>query len=151
MIYDNIKNLSQYAFLGKNFAKAAEFAVENDLAAMQTGHYEIDGENLFINVLDRELTQMPTTWEVHGRYADIQLLLEGSESIGICPISHLAEKPVIDEEKDCTFFEDLDGSLMELSPGEFIIALPQDIHKPNCPGSKSSRSKKMVFKVLLDE
>ena len=151
MIYDSIKNLSQYAFLGKNFAKAAKFAEENDLHAMQAGHYEIDGENLFINVLDRELTQMPTTWEVHGRYADIQLLLEGNEVIGVCPLSRLAETPVIDAEQDCALFEDLDGSLTELAPGEFIIALPQDIHKPNCPGSKSSRSKKMVFKVLLDE
>ena len=150
MIYDSIKNLSQYAFLGKNFAKAAKFAEGNDLHAMQAGHYEIDGENLFINVLDRELTQMPTTWEVHGRYADIQLLIEGSEAIGTYPVSRLAEKPVIDEEKDCALFEDLDGSLTELEPDEFIIALPQDIHKPNCPGSKGSHSKKMIFKVLLD-
>ena len=149
MIYDNIKNLSQYAFLGKNFEKAAKFAAENDLASMKPGHYEIDGETLFINVLDRELNEMPATWEVHGRYADIQLLLEGSEILGMCPLSRLAEPPMVDAEKDCALFEDLEGSFIELAPGEFIIALPQDIHKPNCPGSKGSRSKKMIFKVLL--
>lgn len=150
MIYDNIKNLSRYVFLGKNFEKAAKFAAENDLYAMEAGHYEIDGEKLFINVIERELSSMPNVWEAHRRYADIQLLLEGSEAIGTCPLSRLAEKSVIDEKKDCVFFEDLSGSLTELEPGEFIIALPQDIHKPNCPGSKGSHSKKMIFKVLLD-
>ena len=150
MIYDNIKNLFQYASLGSNFEKAAKFAAENNLAAMEAGHYEIDGEKLFINVLDRELVSEPTTWEVHGRYADIQLLLEGSEAIGICPLSRLNELPVIEPESDSAVFENLDGSFTELAPGEFIIALPQDVHKPNCPGSKGSHSKKAIFKVLLD-
>lgn len=94
---------------------------------------------------------MPKTWELHKKYADIQLLLEGSESIGTYPVSRLERLPEINPEKDCVLFETLSGSLTELEPGEFIIALPQDIHKPNCPGSKGSRSKKAIFKVLLGE
>ena len=151
MIFDHISNLGQYAFLGKNFAAAAKFAAENDLEALTPGRDEIDGERLYINVLDRELTAVPETWEVHRRYADIQLLLSGSETIGVCPLRRVRENVSFDEPNDCALFKGLTGELVALQPGEFILVLPQDVHLPNCPGNTGSHSKKAIFKVLLDE
>ena len=151
MVFDNIANLKEYAFLGKNFAAAAEFAASADLKALAVGRHEIDGERLYINVLERELETVPETWEVHRRYADIQLLLDGSEKIGVFPKSRLNEEEDFDEKNDCALFKGLPGALIDLKPGEFIIALPQDVHLPNCPGSAGSHSKKAIFKVLLDD
>ena len=151
MIFDHISNLGQYAFLGKNFAAAAKFAAENDLNALSPGRHEIDGERLYINVLERELTTTPETWEVHRRYADIQLLLSGSEKIGVCPLSRIQESADFDEQNDCALFKGQDGELVALRPGEFVLVLPQDVHLPNCQGNNGSYSKKAIFKVLLDK
>jgi len=149
MIFDHISNISAYAFLGKNFETAVKYLENTDLASLAAGHYDIDGEKVYANIFERELTQVPTLWEVHKKYADIQLVIAGSEILGCCPLHRLHEQPVFGD-NDCAVFNGLEGTMAELQAGEFIIAMPQDVHQPNCPGKPGPYSKKMVVKVLLE-
>ena len=151
MIADHVSHLDQYAVLGRNFETAARFVRETDLNALAPGHYEIDGQRVFANVLDRELEQAPPAWEVHAKYADIHLILEGAEEIGCFPLHRLPQPPVMDEEGDCALISGLEGVLVPLQAGEFLICLPQDVHLPNVPHGKTSRSKKLILKVLMEE
>lgn len=151
MVTDHVSTLKQYAGLGKNFETAIRYVEGLNPDTVEAGHYEIDGERVYANVFDRDLTQMPVTWEMHQKYADIHLVLSGSEVIGYYPLTRLAEVPAFPEDDDNVLMEGLDGTLVPLEAGEFMIALPQDVHLPNCPGKSCAHSKKMVLKVLMDE
>lgn len=149
MIFDNISNIDQYASLGGNFAEAIAFARKAFSEQLPVGHYALNNEKLFANIIERDLVSPPAKWECHAKYADIQLILEGSEVIGICPVSHVSEPFEIDENEDIALFKDLEGTMVKLQAGDFIIALPQDIHLSNGPGKLGPHSKKVVIKVLL--
>ena len=150
MIYDHVSNLHQYSALGRHFETAARFVESLDLSAVAAGHYDVDGENVYANVIERELTQAPALWEYHRRYADIHLLLKGDEVVGCLPISRLTDPPAVDEATDCATVGDLSGAMIALRPGEFVIALPQDVHLPNVPREGGGWSKKMIVKVRME-
>lgn len=150
MIADHLSNWKQYAGLGKNFEAAFRFAQNADPAAIETGRHEIDGENAYAIVVDRELTEVPVLWEMHERYADVHLILDGSETVGCYPISRLQSVPAFDRDTDSAVVEGIEGAMIGLEKGEFVIALPQDVHLPNCPGKGGPYSRKMILKVLLD-
>jgi len=149
MIIDSIENISQYAILGKNFETAARFIKNADLAALAPGRVEIDGDRVYAIVSEKQLTQRPENWEVHKRYADIQIIVEGSEIIGYYPMSRYKGPVEFPQGKDAVLFTGLQGLDIALSGGEFVLALPQDMHCPNCPGTTQGTVKKVVVKVLL--
>lgn len=149
MITNHVSKLSICAVLGENFERAIRFAAEVDLDAVEVGHYELDGKLVYANVIERQLHEMPALWEVHEQYADIHLILAGSESIGYCPISRLKEIPVVDPSTDSALINNVSGALIDLEAGEFLVAMPEDVHLPNCPGKHGAYSKKMIIKVRI--
>lgn len=148
MIVDHISHLEQYSFLGENFRTAIRFILDTDVNALPAGQHEVDGDRVFVSVLERDLTEKPTVWEKHERYADIHLIMEGSETIGYCAQETCGQEFVFSEGSDCVMAEGLTGSMIELRAGEFLIALPQDVHQPN--GPLEGYSKKLMVKILMD-
>ena len=82
MILDQAKNLDFYKSLGVEgrYAKAIEWLKANDLAALENGKYEIDGKNVYANVMT--YTTLPweeAKYEAHENYTDIQYVIDGTE------------------------------------------------------------------------
>ena len=52
MIFDEKKNLNFYRSLGigERYAKAVDFLMNTDLAALEDGKHEIDGKDVYANV-----------------------------------------------------------------------------------------------------
>lgn len=151
MIIDNIKYISQYKGLSPNFRTAVEFLQRTCLDELKTGRFEIDGSNVYAIVSDKDLDVVPTDWEMHNKYADIQFVISGCESIGYYPRMKLETEPVFPEGKDGVTMKGVDGVFHELNDGDFMILLPQDVHLPNCPGTKGNHSKKILLKVIVDD
>lgn len=74
-------------------------------------------------------------FETHVKYADLQYGLEGGERILVVPAEGMA---VVDdrlEESDIRFHAEPGGGLVHdftLTPGAFLLLLPEDAHKPGC-------------------
>lgn len=151
MIADSFEHINCYAGLGAGFAAAIAYLQSASLDTIKPGHYPIDGENVYANVVERELTQPATKWEAHDQYADIHLILAGNEQIGCYPRARLAEALVCDTASDCAVTKGLDGVIVPLRVGEFVIALPQDVHMPNIPSPLGTYSKKLIVKIRLDK
>lgn len=151
MIYDQVKNLGNYASLGENFAKAAAFVEKNDLAALPLGKTEIAGNDVFVAVSEYEpLEKEEKSYESHDRYADIQIVVSGCEEIGYLPREKAGASKGYQADNDLTFYEEGDdaGLYLPISPDMCAILLPEDVHKPGCrPGSGKVR--KAVVKVKL--
>ncbi len=108
MIFDTAKNLDFYRNLGveDRYAKAVDFLKNTDLEKLEPGKYEIDGKNVFANVV--EYTTIPweeAKYEAHHNYTDIQYVISGSEIMTYARIDELNEKVPYNDEKDVVFYD----------------------------------------------
>ena len=68
MVYDTLENIGQYAGMFDHLDTAIEFIQANDLDALPLGKTEIDGENVFVNVVETDtLPAEGRAFETHTR------------------------------------------------------------------------------------
>ncbi|MFR9650138.1 MAG: YhcH/YjgK/YiaL family protein [Rikenellaceae bacterium] len=149
MIFDSLKNAEQYYSIAPRLKAAFEFIKSTDLLSYEPGRYEIDGDDIFVNIAHRELKKAEDAkLEVHNDYIDIQMMIEGDvESYGWSPRSDMTQ-PVgeFDAVKDIQFFEDKAQMYYTLKVGQFCIMLPEDAHAPMVGEGFAKRA---IFKVKI--
>lgn len=113
------------------------------------GHYELQGEDVFMNVM-QFATQGPEQKkaELHAQYIDIQLLLAGEERIlfGMTGSARQCEERYSAE--DYQLCNGIEGEQsVVLQPGMFVVFMPEEPHKPGCCVDAAGEIKKVVVKV----
>ncbi len=149
MILDSISNAELYYSVSPRLAKAFAYIQSTDLNALEAGRHEIDGDEIFINIMERELkTPSDAKLEVHNNYADIQIVVSGEqEGFGYLERCKLCDP--IDEfntAKDIQLFNDTPQTIYYIRPGQFTLLLPEDGHAPLIG---EGTVKKAVVKVKL--
>ena len=72
MIVDSFDYIACYKGLHPNLDKAIDWLNSHTLDALENGKTIIDGENVFVNVMDADLRDADgAAFEYHRRYADI--------------------------------------------------------------------------------
>ena len=148
MILDSLKNAASTLALNPLFKQAFDFIQKNDLSKMELGKTILDGDKLFISVMEID-GKLPEAakMESHVKYIDIQVVLSGVETMGWTAIEHCTEAiEPYNAEKDLQFFADKPSTLITVHPGEFAIFFPEDGH---APGIGNGLIKKAVVKVLV--
>ncbi len=151
MILDHWSNLIRYAGLGAGFETAVRLLAEKKPEDFAPGKLPVDGERVYISVREADLTGRPERWEAHRRYADIQILLDGSEAIVYAPATQAKPSIAYDGGKDVEFYEGIQGLHCVLMPGDFMILFPGELHAPDRPEGLDGYSKKLVVKVLMEK
>ena len=150
MILSHLQSSSRYESLHPLFKQAFDYIKANDLSKVEAGRIELDGANLFINVVDTEL--FPVTGaklEAHCKYIDIHVPLTQAELIGVEHISGVGESEApFDEENDFALYSYSRPTWTLVKPGEFLIVYPEDTHAP-LVGKGAQR--KLIVKVLMPE
>ena len=146
-IVDKVENLGKYAALGENFAKAVAFLQKADFAALPLGRNEVDGDNVWVNAAVAELAPLASKKpEVHRRYFDIQIPLDGEETYGLAKFDPAAAGS-FDEAKDIGFYDQA-VEPVTVRPGEFAILWPNVCaHAPGCSLDGARTIRKLVVKV----
>jgi YhcH/YjgK/YiaL family protein len=102
MIIDSIKNWKSYDGILPYYREAVEFAMT--LKDKPAGRYEcgsLPEGAVFAMVQEGEHRPLAgAKAEAHRRYADMQIMLEGGETVGYIDIAGLEEAVPFDEEKD---------------------------------------------------
>lgn len=145
-------SLTQTAFFGglpERLQWVLAYLAELPLAELSCGRHEIDGELLFMNVMEFDTQPAESKKaEMHRTYADVQLLISGIESIEystLTPTEHLEPYHADD---DYQLIADIpDKSQLRMLPGMFALFLPGEPHKPGCQIAGSGTIKKVVVKV----
>lgn len=151
MIFDQAKNLDFYKTLGigDRYAKAVEFLKHTDLAALENGRHEIDGDDVYANVMT--YTSLPweeAKYEAHEVYTDIQYMIEGTEIITYAPVEALTVSVPYNADKDAVLFDNSNPGLkVVVNAGEFMIFNPWDGHKPKAANGAPGFVKKVVVKI----
>lgn len=129
--------------------QALTLAVAANLQEKTPGRYELQGDNIFMNVM-QFATQSPEQKkaELHGEYIDIQVLLSGEERIlfGMTDSARQCEEMHVEDDYQlCS--QIADEQAMVLKPGRFVIFMPGEPHKPGCVVQAPMDIKKVVIKV----
>lgn len=116
----------------KYYRMALEYIAKTDLNALELGKHFIDGDNLFVNIVDSNMkTREAARLEVHDNYIDIQVPLSKPETFGVKPRTECTEadgeyNPV----KDILFFKDKDWQEITVYEGQPITFDPDMGHAP---------------------
>lgn len=150
MIFGNLKFDKRYDFLNEAVLKCLRYAKENDLKSLETGSYPIDGDNLFVNIVEyTTTTQENRFWEAHKAYIDLHLMLTGLEQIDLNFIQNMTEKDYV-EKDDFLPLEGPVNSFVHLSKNDFLICYPEDAHRTAIQVDTPITIKKAIFKIKLD-
>ena len=129
--------------LGPHFATAQQFLLTADFDALPVGKHEIDGGNVFVLMQEYTQQEKEPGYEAHAVYADIQLILKGSERFrwgkGIL-------EP-LDEAKDFRHAQVEEYVEFTLREKQFAIFFPGEAHAPGLPANGPAFCRKAVIKV----
>ncbi|WP_431225088.1 N-acetylneuraminate anomerase [Serratia sp. L9] len=114
--------------------------------------YTLDGEWLFMNVMTLATqTASEKKAELHRSYVDIQLLLEGTETIYYGIPQSARELEEWHQEQDYQLCNQIHAEQsVTLEPGMFAIFFPGEPHKPGCHHTPGLALKKVVIKLHRD-
>lgn len=148
MILDTLQNLRMYEGVHHRFKQVCDFLQQNEPEALPLGKIKLDGDDLFINVVEiTGKTESEARMETHKNYIDIQIPIGGTEFMGWTPTCKLQEvlQPY-NADKDVTFYADKASNLIRVKPYEFAVFFPEDGHQP---GISDSTYKKLIVKVRV--
>ncbi len=150
MIIDTLQNASKYNSVHPLFAKAFEYIQTTNLDTIETGKYEIDGDDLraiFSNKTGMTAEASVAKFECHDKHIDIQLCINGTEQIGWKPREKCNnENGGYNPEKDVQLYNEKPDMYFQLTDGQFVIFFPEDVHAPMIGDAEI---KKLVIKVKI--
>ena len=149
MIFGNIHNLKEFPFLEEQIKECFTYAKEHDLASYEKGSHAIDGDRLFVNIVEYTTT-IPEKrfWEAHKNYLDIHVMIHGTEQIDLNFIQNMEVKEFVEKDD----FLPMDGeknSSVILRDGDFLICYPSDGHRTAVAVNGPETIRKAIFKVRV--
>ena len=148
MIYTKRDRLARYKGISAPLDTAIDYLASADLSQLAMGRNEVDGDKVFINRFNyTTLPQAEAMWEGHKLYADIHVVLEGEERIGVTDAASLTAG-AYDEAGDFIPYEGDVDAWVTMRPGDILVVFPEDVHMVKVQLNGPSDVKKAVFKVL---
>ena len=150
MIIDDLSNAKKYFCIHPLFTKAFEYIHAQNLATIEVGKYDIDGDNLRVIVSSKKgmtAEESAAKFECHDKHIDIQVCINGNEQIGWKPRDNCTQqKGDYNAEKDVAFYSDAPDMYFHLTNNQFAIFFPEDVHAPMIG---EDEIKKIVVKVKI--
>ncbi len=142
---DDIQGAALHPVIIEIIQKVKEQTIENT----EVGNYPLHDESVYFIVNDKTELKENRRSEIHHKYLDVQLILEGSETFGYSEYPLLSIEDDYLEKKDIAFSNDVqDEQFVTLEAGEFIIFNPKQPHRPLVAvNDKPAAVKKLIIKV----
>lgn len=153
MIFSKLNAKDDFRAYPAAIRKVLTYFRETDMMAIELGRHELDGDRIFVNVMD--MTTHPFAGshpEVHEKYIDLMYWPEGGEKIGVAP--YLGTETIYEShpENDVALLEDVENeSILTATSGFFGVFFPWDAHRPGIMlGGHPAKSRKCVAKIHVD-
>ena len=136
MICDTLEHLNRYRGFHENLDTAIDYltayCVGHTLADLPLGCTEVDGENVFINVME----------------ADLQIDITGGEGWGYATAPG---EEVGTFTGDIGFQNSPDAVTGSLGEGRFVLFFPGELHKPGVARPECTKVRKAVVKIRMED
>jgi YhcH/YjgK/YiaL family protein len=149
MIIDTLANASKYYSVHPLFKEAFEYIANTDLANAPDGKLEIAKglKAIFSNAQGKTEEASLSKFECHNKNIDIQVCINGVETIGWKPRSKCTkDNGGYNDEKDVQLYLDDADTFFQLTNSQFVILFPEDVHAPMIG---EGVIKKLVIKVAI--
>lgn len=150
MIVDRICRSNAYNGVVPEFEEAMKFALS--LKDQPVGRYEYGGlpqGTVYAMVAEGEnLLYEDGMVEAHRRYIDVQILLEGGETVYYADIDTLKLKEPYNETADYEMYEK-GGQPVRIEPGMFYFVFPHDGHMPSRQLDGPGKYRKIILKIRV--
>lgn len=150
MIFSNLNCPDSWGALESGVKEALDYAASHNLAALAPGSYPIDGDRLFVNIVEYE-TKKPEErfWEAHRAYLDVHVSLDGTEQIDLNFLPNLEVKNYIEKDDFVPADGDKACSVI-MNPSDFLVCYPADAHRTAVAfEGRAQKVKKAIFKVRI--
>lgn len=150
MILDKLENADLYYESVPGLETFMKFYNENDLEELPACKIYLDGNDLFVNILDfKGKAESACRMEAHKDYLDIQIPLGCDERMGWkAQVDCQEVTQEYDEGKDVEFYGDKAVAQFTVPAGHFAIFFPSDAHQPGIAPGKEYR--KLIVKAKVD-
>ena len=149
MICDTLEHLARYNGLHPNLDTAIDYLLTHDLSALPNGRTEVDGDEVFINVMDAALhPDAGYHPEYHKLYADLQIDITGGEGWGYATAPG---EEVWTFTGDIGFQNSPDAVTGSLGEGRFVLFFPGELHKPGVARPECTKVRKAVVKIRMED
>ena len=149
MVFGNIRDLKDFGYLEENVRKCFDYAREHELLSYEKGSHPIDGDELFVNIVEYETTTPENRfWEAHRQYLDLHFMLRGPEQIDVNFIDNMEQKEFV-EKDDFLPLEGDPNSHVVLNAGDFLLCYPADAHRTAVQVGAPATIKKAIFKIRI--
>jgi YhcH/YjgK/YiaL family protein len=154
MILDAVVNVAHYRGTHEAVDRALALLATVPWMKLEDGRHEL-AEGVFA-LLSSYVTGGPEEgrFEGHRQHADIQLLLQGRETIYWAPTADLEVEEEYDPAGDILYFREpaaarVAAAPLAVRPGLFLLLYPADAHKPGRLWGTRREVRKAVLKVRL--
>ena len=148
MIYDTLAHIDRYEGMHPGVMQGLHFLADTDFSKLPDGRVEIDGDNVFANLMTVETKPANDTPEAHRKYIDIQYLISGHEVIAVAPLEEMTQ--VESRPQNDIWFYRGNTVRVVIGNGRFTVHFPGDAHAPGIALEKPQTVRKCVVKVLAD-
>lgn len=149
MIFSSIHSNDDFKAYPAAIRRVIDYLKSNDFAAMESGVYDLEGKDIYVQVFDAETGPVSEKRpESHEDYLDIQFLATGEEMLGFTPNTGTYEVAEHILERDLIFYKSVENEgFVHAVPGCFTVFFPCDIHRPAVAVSEPMTIRKVVVKV----
>lgn len=157
MIYDKIDNLEMYANLHPHFIEAFAYLKQLIAETADSGRHDMpncDVANAVFANVNSYTTRMLTDtdqMEIHRKYIDIQIILDGQEIIYLPTTDELISTKAYDDAGDYELVKspiDMENIRLVMRPNTFAIFFTNEPHMPGIAHGKPGSVHKIIGKVL---
>lgn len=149
MIVDRFENIRFYEKLLPNLS--AGLAKIKELGSSEVGRHEFDGGYLVITRDGATHPMEKGTFEVHRKYIDVHIILEGCEEMAWKPLSELTPSIPYDPQNDIEFLDGEKDHVLFAEAGLFYAVYPEDGHIPASHTKEQHPFTKIVVKLPVEE
>lgn len=152
MVFTSLADAVRYGALSPRFLLALRYCRETDFTSLPNGRYPVHGEDVFALLQENETRWGDAgRWEAHRRYADIQLVLTGTECMGVAPLEQCQPDGPFDPAADVGFYRVARPPTHRLTvpAGYLAIFFPEDVHMPLLAAERPMKVRKVVVKVRV--
>lgn len=144
MIYDRMEAILNYRALLPGLEEMLEKAAA--LSGWEPGRHG-QGDGFFLLQEGELKPETERRFELHKKYIDVHILVEGSEEVAWDVLEKLSEDTPFNQEKDIAFYRGTAKHVTCLKPGMFCVFFPGEPHITQMYTEQAGSYRKVVFKL----
>lgn len=151
MIYGNLQRLGASYEYPQKLYELLIYLRQQDFNQIPFGSIKLDELGTILNYMPIEPANIDEALsEIHSKYLDIQVSVDGNEIFGFAPNTH--DNPIVEDRLDnddiCLFSKMNYEVRIEAQPFDFFVFFPNDVHH-GCYTQACGQGRRVVVKVPI--